>query len=141
MFKNYDDLSTYRQPDNRRAFGFFDNTDEIIIGATATHVFHLDFDFNEICDELKVVYSQSIGKVLEKSLNSIGLKVDVHDGVTDIYVNLSTDETRMFTAYRKTKAQLKLFLCSGEVIVGGMNKINVYDTLDELKPTEQQEAE
>lgn len=137
MFDSYENISTL-PPTNRHEFGFCDHEDEIIIGATAVHVFHLDFVLDEY-DDFKIIYSQSLGKVLTKVKGEDGVRIKEGDECTDIVLTLTPEETRLFNAIRDTKAQLILMLASGDTIVGDINKVIVKSTLDELNEREEEE--
>lgn len=132
MFNEYERIDPDYVPDNRRGFCWFDDRDELTIGATARHTFRLDFPFSEICDGCSVIYRQSIGKVLEITMDDPRMSIaEREDGTSVIEVALEADDTRAFVRHRRTQAQLRLELKSGEIVYGEINEIAVIDPLDD----------
>lgn len=141
MFDNYTIEECSKKPCNNREFAYEDSEDEIVIGADAVHVFHLDFILDDD-EDFRVTYTQSLSKVLTKGrfANEHGIEIRQNERGTIIIVKLSPEETSMFVENRATKAQLKLFLNTGDVIVGEENKIHVSKPLDRYEEAIEEEA-
>ena len=96
-----DNFTDKTNSDNRFTQLFIDKEDEIVIGATCTHIFTFPFKYSEFVGEqghLLFIYRQGITNILEKSEADCIIEED--DGpcgaFSKVTLVLSPEETRQF---------------------------------------------
>ena len=131
IFDSYNNI----KPNNMHEFCQLDRHDDVVVGGTAIHVFHVNFNLLDLCKELEVVYTKGLSKlfVFSKSLddsNSSGANaLDCPDEYT-VSVTLSPEDTSQFDPHLVTFVQAKFVLKDGTVLYGKRNKVNIVGTLE-----------
>ena len=131
IFDSYNNI----KPNNMHEFCQFDRHDDIIVGGTAVHVFHVNFNLFDLCREFEIVYTKGLSKlfVFSKSLDGSNLSgtnvLDCPDEYT-VSVTLSPEDTSQFDPYLATFVQAKFVLKDGTVLYGKRNKVNIVGTLE-----------
>ena len=131
IFDSYNNI----KPNNMHEFCQLDRHDDVVVGGTAVHVFHVNFNLLDLCKELEVVYTKGLSKlfVFSKSLddsNSSGANaLDCPDEYT-VSVTLSPEDTSQFDPHLVTFVQAKFVLKDGTVLYGKRNKVNIVGTLE-----------
>lgn len=131
IFDSYNNI----KPNNMHEFCQLDRHDDVVVGGTAVHVFHVNFNLLDLCKELEVVYTKGLSKlfVFSKSLddsNSSGANaLDCPDEYT-VFVTLSPEDTRQFDPHLVTFVQAKFVLKDGTVLYGKRNRVNIISTLE-----------
>lgn len=108
-----------------------ESIDEIIVGGSCEHVFILHFLYSEDCNSCRVVYKQNAATIIEKTASELEIQEDPNRYKTYIAVKLTPEETIKFNKLFDAKAQLKLELKNGTVILGEINDIRVVETLED----------
>ena len=131
IFDSYNNI----KPNNMHEFCQLDRHDDVVVGGTAVHVFHVNFNLLDLCKELEVVYTKGLSKlfVFSKSLdasNSSGANaLDCPDEYT-VSVTLSPEDTSQFDPHMVTFVQAKFVLKDGTVLYGKRNRVNIISTLE-----------
>lgn len=131
IFDSYNNI----KPNNMHEFCQLDRHDDIVVGGTAVHIFHVNFNLIDLCKELEVVYTKGLSKlfVFSKSLGGSNLSgtnaLDCLDEYT-VSVTLSPEDTRQFDPHQVTFVQAKFVLKDGTVLYGKRNKVNIVGTLE-----------
>ena len=137
MFDNFTPTEiSYNLPD----FKYIDDTSDIIIGATNTHVFKQPFLFNEFIHKFDVIYKQGLTEVLTKTydMQSNEYREDIiicecdKPGNTIVKVILSPDESLLFkNSVLECQVQLKFYLLDDSILYSDCYDINVKSPLDD----------
>ena len=135
IFDSYNNIKPNIKPNNMHEFCQLDRHDDVVVGGTAVHVFHVNFNLFDSCKEFEVVYTKGLSKlfVFSKSLdgsNSSGANaLDCPDEYT-VSVTLSPEDTRQFDPHMVTFVQAKFVLKDGTVLYGKRNRVNIISTLE-----------
>ena len=131
IFDSYNNI----KPNNMHEFCQLDRHDDVVVGGTAVHVFHVNFNLFDSCKEFEIVYTKGLSKlfVFSKSLdgsNSSGANaLDCPDEYT-VSVTLSPEDTCQFDPHMVTFVQAKFVLKDGTVLYGKRNRVNIISTLE-----------
>lgn len=131
MFENFEPTTF---PDNRHHFLPVEECDEIIIGATCTHIFNLPFNYNtftgENKDKLEIFYKQGLFVLVEKHYCDVDILV--HDNnTTTITVKLCECETQSFRLCPlNTFVQMKIVDANDNILYNEPSKLIVKRPLD-----------
>lgn len=125
IFDSYNNI----KPNNMHEFCQFDRNDDIIVGGTAVHVFHVNFNLFDLCKEFEIVYTKGLSKLFTFSSLDSTKVLDYSDGY-NIFVNLSPEYTSQFDPHMVTFAQAKFILNDGTILYGERNKVNIVSTLE-----------
>lgn len=129
MFTNF--TPTNYSPDNRhRDCGYRDETDEIIIGATCTHMFQIPARWEGFIQSGTVIYNQGLEFKFAKAITDDMVKE--YPGFTIITVKLSPEDTKKFKySCLDTNCQLKIVDYNNEVLFDDVRKLRVLKPLEE----------
>lgn len=124
---------------NRPSYHYNDDTADLIIGATNTHLFNAPFLLSEYCTSFDIIYRQGLTVVITKHYdfreNSINEDIEVNECDTKefsiVKVNLTPDESRLFkNSVLECQAQMKLYLIDDTIQYSDSYDINVKSPLD-----------
>lgn len=125
IFDSYNNI----KPNNMHEFCQFDRHDDIVVGGTAVHVFHVNFNLFDLCREFEIVYTKGLSKLFTFSSLDDTKALDYSDGY-NIFVKLSPEHTSQFDPHMVTFAQAKFVLKDGTVLYGKRNRVNIISTLE-----------
>lgn len=131
IFDSYNNI----KPNNMHEFCQLDRHDDIVVGGTAVHVFHVNFNLLDLCREFEITYTKGLSKlfVFSKSLEDSNLSganaLDCPDEYT-VSVTLSPEDTSQFDPHLVTFVQAKFVLKDGTVLYGKKNRVNIISTLE-----------
>lgn len=131
IFDSYNNI----KPNNMHEFCQLDRHDDVVVGGTAVHVFHVNFNLLDLCKEFEIVYTKGLSKlfVFSKSLEDSNLSsanaLDCPDEYT-VSVTLSPEDTVQFDPHLVTFVQAKFVLKDGTVLYGKRNRVNIISTLE-----------
>ena len=125
IFDSYNNI----KPNNMHEFCQLDRHDDIVVGGTAVHVFHVNFNLFDSCKEFEIVYTKGLSKLFVFSSLDGTKALDYSDG-HNIFVKLSPEHTSQFDPHMVTFAQAKFVLNDGTVLYGERNKVNIVSTLE-----------
>lgn len=135
IFDSYNNINNNIKPNNMHEFCQLDRHDDIVVGGTAVHVFHVNFNLFDSCKEFEIVYTKGLSKlfVFSKSLDGSNLSganvLDCPDEYT-VSVTLSPEDTSQFDPHLVTFVQAKFVLKDGTVLYGKRNRVNIISTLE-----------
>lgn len=135
IFDSYNNINNNIKPNNMHEFCQLDRHDDVVVGGTAVHVFHVNFNLFDLCKELEIVYTKGLSKlfVFSKSLDGSNLSganaLDCPDEYT-VSVTLSPEDTSQFDQHLVTFVQAKFVLKDGTVLYGKRNRVNIISTLE-----------
>lgn len=125
IFDSYNNI----KPNNMHEFCQLDRHDDVVVGGTAVHVFHVNFNLFDSCKEFEIVYTKGLSKLFVFSSLDGTKALDYSDG-HNIFVKLSPEYTSQFDPHMVTFAQAKFVLNDGTVLYGERNKVNIISTLE-----------
>ena len=125
IFDSYNNI----KPNNMHEFCQLDRHDDVVVGGTAIHVFHVNFNLFDSCKEFEIVYTKGLSKLFVFSSLDGTKALDYSDG-HNIFVKLSPEYTSQFDPHMITFAQAKFVLNDGTVLYGERNKVNIISTLE-----------
>lgn len=103
--------------------------DDIIIGATCTHIFHLGFKYSEYVKSSKVIYKQGLDVILTKYPISYNLE-ETKYGTTFLTLVLTPEDTIKFRdAHLTTTVQIQITNVNGETLYNIPSKLIVKEPL------------
>jgi len=123
---------------NSPAYHYDDDTGDIIIGATNTHLFNVPFILSEYADMFDVIYKQGLDVVLTKHYDFRENNIEdiiVHEcddkDFTIIKVILNVDEGKRFkNSVLECQAQMKIHMIDGTTYYSDAYDISVKSPLD-----------
>lgn len=116
--------------DNRFKTLDLDKIDDIIIGASCTHIFHLGFRYSEYVKSSKIIYKQGFETVLVKYPKDYKLE-ETPNGHTFLTVVLTPEETLKFRqTLLSTKVQMQVVNVDGETLYNIATNLLVRAPLD-----------
>lgn len=125
---------------NRPEYIYDDNTSDIVIGATNTHLFNAPFLLSEYCTMIDIIYKQGLNVILTKNYNfeinekvQNGIEVDECDEkeFSIVKVILTPEESNMFkNSVLECQAQMKLYMPDNEILYSDAYNIDVKSPLD-----------
>lgn len=143
MFDNFTPTEiSYNLPD----YHYIDNTSDVIIGATNTHVFKQPFLFTNYIKSFEVIYRQGLTEVLtkiydmqsneENNNNEYRKDIIIHEcdktGNTIVKVILSPEESTLFkNSVLECQVQLKFYLLDDSILYSDCYDIRVKSPLDD----------
>lgn len=126
---------------NRPEYNYDDDTSDIVIGATNTHVFNAPFLLSTYCEQIEIIYRQGLdvkllNKVYDFRINELiqnGIEVNECDEkeFSIVKVTLTPEESNLFkNSVLECQAQMKLFMPDNEILYSDAYDIIVKSPLD-----------
>lgn len=138
MFDNFTPTTiSFNRPD----YIYDDNTGDIVIGATNTHLFNAPFLLSEYCEKIEIIYRQGLdikplNKIYDFRINELvqnGIEVEECDEkeYSIVKVTLTPEESNMFkNNVLECQAQMKLYMPDNEILYSDSYDIDVKSPLD-----------
>lgn len=116
--------------DNRYKTLDMEKVDDVIIGATCTHIFHLGFKYSTYVKSSKIIYKQGIETVLIKYPEDYKIRETEHDH-TFLTIVLSPEDTLKFRQTPlSTQVQMQIVTADGETLYNLATELRVKNPLD-----------
>lgn len=123
----FDNFTETTNSDNRACFLKCDEQDEVVIGASCTHMFKLPFKYNDYALDMRIIYKQGLTVLFEKYPQDC----ELDESETLITLRLTPPETRKFKANGlDAHVQLKFYTREGEKLYNLPSKLKVIPTLE-----------
>lgn len=120
---------------NRPKYIYDDNSGELVIGATNTHIFNVPFLLSEFTDSFEIIYRQGIEVVLVlnsmENNGAIDVEEDEEKEYSIVTVTLNQEMSNLFkNSVLECQAQMKLYMQDGTTLYSDSYDINVKSPLD-----------
>lgn len=123
---------------NRPTYHYDDDTAELVIGATNTHLFNAPFLLSEYCKSFDIIYRQGLTVVITKHYDfseNMGEDIEVNEcddkDFSIVKVIISSEESKLFkNSVLECQAQMKLYMQDDTILYSDSYDINVKSPLD-----------
>ena len=95
IFDSYNNI----KPNNMHEFCQLDRHDDVVVGGTAVHVFHVNFNLFDLCREFEITYTKGLSKLFVFSQRQIYLYRIYRNIMNILLINFIDDEMQFFDSY------------------------------------------